>query len=82
MPMVGNLANQEGQEGQGFVLAILDSLEKGKISTIQKCQNKTSMLPRKRGRPLDSKSIALYAKSLVIKGNTMTLKMEMSTFLT
>jgi len=33
-------------------------------------------------RPLDTKSIARYAEFLVIKGDTMTLKMGMSTFLT
>ena len=40
------------------------------------------MLPIKGHRPLDVKSIAHYVKILDIKGDTMTMKMEVSTFLT
>ena len=36
----------------------------------------------KRHRPLDSKSVARHAEVFVIKGDTMAMKMGLSTFLT
>jgi len=51
-------------------------------ATIQKHVSCSSIPQIKGNRPLDTKSIAHLVKSFVIKGNTMTLKMRMSTFLT
>lgn len=50
--------------------------------TKQTHTNTISMLLIKGHRPLDSKSIAHYAKILVNKGNTMALKMGVATLLT
>lgn len=55
---------------------------KGESNSFQRHQSKGLMLLVERHRPLDSKSIARHTEILVIKGNTMTMKMEMSTFLT
>lgn len=52
------------------------------IATMQRHIKALLVLEAKRSRPLDIKSIAHLAKSFVIKGNTMTLKMGMSTFMT
>ncbi len=52
------------------------------IVTRQRRTYASSILEAKRHRPLDTKSIAHLVKSFVIKGNTMTFKMRMSTFLT
>jgi len=49
---------------------------------IQKDRDEILIPLVKRTRPLDMKTIARYADFFVIKGDTTTLKMGMSTFLT
>ena len=48
----------------------------------QKQRNRDPMLPIKRQRPLDIKSIAHHMKSFVNKGDTNAMKTGVSTFLT
>ena len=67
---------------QGGHKSICLRLKITKIVTIKRHLKALLMLEAKRPRPLDIKSIAHLVKSFVIKGNTMTLKMRMSTFLT
>jgi len=56
--------------------------EMSEIVSMKKGKKSLSMLAIKKHRPLHIKSIARHAEVLVIKGNTMSMKMGVSTFLT